>query len=384
MRYRLFVPWVAVSIWCVLLMAAVPGGEVIPFHAIWISFALFYGFEPWPLRPTVAALSLLAVASGGVLVHRAAAGVLPWQETTEIPLMLGLAALVLWHVQRRQQAMTAVTDMAVKDVEAAHRRERLARLTSHEMRTPLTIATGYVDLLLCEEQDPRRKSDLEVVRDELGRLSRAGDRLLRMIRLQDRLERSALDVDVLLAATCSRWAAVVPRTWVVESDGGVLVASAERLRACLDTLIENAVRYTDEHDTVRLLAIRRDDLLFLGVADSGPGLGPQQMHAINTASRRPGEDLATPDPHSRTGLGLGIVHEVVRPRGGRVLAGRAREGGALVGFTLPLGPCTPEADLGLAQASGRLPDRPARTERHEPGPAATPAPEPATCPPRPV
>ena len=336
MRPRLFVPWVAVSLWCVVLMCAFPGGEVIPFHAIWISFAFLYGFEAWPLRPTLLALGALGVVTGSVLVHRAATGTIAWEEVTEIPLMLGLAVLVLWHVQRRQQAMTEVTVLAGKHVEAARQRERLARLTSHEMRTPLTIAGGYVDLLLAEEQRPAQRADLEVVRDELGRLSRAGSRLLRMIRLADLLERSPVDVDALLASTARRWAAVVPRTWLVESDGGVVEASAERLRACLDTLIENAVRYTDDHGTVRLLAFRQADRLFLGVADSGPGLTPAQVGAVHTAARNPEHDPAAPDPHSQTGLGLGIVREVVEPRGGRVLAGRSREGGALVLLMLPV------------------------------------------------
>lgn len=373
MQQRLFLPWVVVSLWCVVLMWAFPGGEVIPFHAIWISFALLYGFEAWPLRPTLVALGLLAVVTGSILVHRATAGWIAWEEVTEIPLMLGLAVLVLWHVQRRQQAMTAVTVLARKDVEAARQRERLARLTSHEMRTPLTIAGGYVDLLLAEEQDPARRADLEVVRDELGRLSRAGSRLLRMIRLQDLLERSPVDIDALLSDTAQRWGGVVSRTWLVESDGGVVEASAERLRACVDTLIENAVRYTDDHDTVRLLAFRHADRLFVGVADSGPGLSPAQAHAINTASRHPGQDPAAPDPHSQTGLGLGIVHEVAQPRGGRVLAGRSREGGALVLLTLPSAPCALEDDRLPGQASRILSSRSTASRNSETSSATTSA-----------
>ena len=72
---------------------------------------------------------------------------------------------------------------------AAARRERLARLTSHEMRTPLTIATGYVDLLLepGPKADESMRADLMVVHDELSRLARTADRLVRMIRLQDHL-----------------------------------------------------------------------------------------------------------------------------------------------------------------------------------------------------
>ena len=55
------------------------------------------------------------------------------------------------------------------------------------MRTTLTVASGYVDLLMERERRPGRLADLEVVRDELHRLNRAGERFLRLFRVQDRL-----------------------------------------------------------------------------------------------------------------------------------------------------------------------------------------------------
>lgn len=353
-REWLFVPWVALSTWCVFLMWAWPGGEVVPFHAIWISFALLYGFEAWPLRRTAVALGAFAVATGAILVLRAGAGVIAGEEITEIPLMWVLALLVVWHVQRRQEALEAVTQVARHDVAAARQRERLARLTSHEMRTPLTIASGYVDLLIAEEPDAARRADLDVVRDELGRLSRAGDRLLRMIQLQERTPSAPIDVDALVAETAQRWSAVAPRRWLVETRCGSLEGSSERLRDCLDTLIENAVRYTPAGGTVRLVGLRRGASLCLGVADSGPGLPAGLAAAINlaagdtTASATGAPTPATADPgdhpddpvrldaRSQTGMGIGIVQEALTARHGRLLAGRSREGGALLLMALPL------------------------------------------------
>ena len=393
----LYVPWLALSTWCVFLMWAWPGGEVVPFHAIWISFALLYGFEPWPLRRTAITLGAFAVATGAILVQRAVTGVIAGEEIAEIPLMWTLALLVVWHVQRRQEALDTVTRIARRDVAAARHRERLARLSSHEMRTPLTIASGYVDLLVAEEPDPARRADLDVVRDELGRLSRAGDRLVRMIALQERLPSTRVDVDALAAETGQRWSAVAPRTWAVDTRCGSLEASAERLRDCLDTLIENAVRYTPEGGTVRLLGHRRGGAICLGVADSGPGLGPGLAAAINAAATTTGvaaetlartdaaaqgegqdapggawfgvtDPLADPtpsDPRSQTGMGLTIVQETLAARGGRLLAGRAREGGALLLMVLPL-----HASCGDV---GPAPARPVRTRSGSGSPSVSPA-----------
>jgi signal transduction histidine kinase len=335
---RLFLPWLVVSVVCVWWMWVAPGAEVVPYHLIWITFALAYGFEAWPPPRTMLALAVVTGASGGLLIARAVDGVLEWGETTEIPLMLTLALLVVWHVQRRAAATRTAVALARREAAAAARRERLGRLTSHEMRTPLTIASGYVDLLYAREDRPDRIADLSVVRDELGRLGRAGDRLLRMIRLQDHLPRSIVDIDALLAETANRWASVATRTWLVEAEAGSVHASPERLRACLDTLIENALRYTGEQDTVRLLAFRHGDHLWMGVADSGPGLSEDVARRINTHVRTPfrPSQAPKPDPRSQTGLGIGLVQDIIESRRGRVFAGRSREGGALVVTRSPL------------------------------------------------
>ena len=67
-----------------------------------------------------------------------------------------LMVLMVWHVQRRQKALAEVTLLARRERDLAQGRERLTRLTSHEMRTPLTIARGYVEMLLAGERDDER------------------------------------------------------------------------------------------------------------------------------------------------------------------------------------------------------------------------------------
>lgn len=332
-------PWLSLSFVCLAWMWLDPGGEVIPFHAIWIAFALAYGFEPWPVRRTVVWLGVFATLSGGILVLRAAEGVIAWEETSEIALMLLLAALVMGHVRRREAALATVTRLAQERMTTARERERLARLTSHEMRTPLTIATGYVDLLLrTDGVDPRR--DLEVVRDELGRLARAGDRLLRMIRLQDMLDQTVFDLHDLITETVERWSVVADRDWRVEGRGGRLEASPERIRACVDTLIENAVRHTPEGGTIRIFCEEHRNSVWIGVADSGRGFSLEQRAWLNSSVGHAVVDVAPGQTAAgqHTGFGLGIVREIVQARHGAVRVGTSREGGALVLVVLPTHP----------------------------------------------
>ena len=328
-----FLPWLVVWATCTWTMWAWPDVEVIPYHLAWLAFALMYGFEPWPMRQTLLVLGATTVATGTLMVAHVVDGLLAPDELAEVPLMLVLCLLVAWHVQRRDEAIGRVAVLARREVEAAGRRERLARLTSHEMRTPLTIATGFVDLLLeADDLGATRRADLLVVRDELGRLARAADRLVRMIRLQDFLPAGPVDVDQLLQATARRFSAVAERRWVIEASAGTVQGSTERLRACLDTLIENSLRYTGSADTVRLIAFREGEHFWMGVADSGPGLTRELAVAVN-AGRTPSGPT---DGRSGTGLGLRLVHDIVQVRQGRLYAGRSREGGALVVARLPV------------------------------------------------
>lgn len=331
----LFWTWTVVAVVCTVLMWRYPGEETIPYHVAWASFALLYGFGNWRLRVAVSGVLLCTLATGAVLVARAAGGVLPWQETTEIPLMSLLMVLVVWHVRRRQIALGTVIAMAEREERLADDRERLTRLTSHELRTPLTIARGYVELLLRRGHEAEVRHDLEVVDDELNRLTRVSDRLLRAIRLQGGSDLGWVDLDALIMQTAERWTQVAPRDWVVDASAGIYSGSAERMRASLDTLIENALRYTTLGDTITLTAVRRAGLIEVTVADSGSGLSADQVSAINDMA---GGSAPPRDELSQTGLGLALVRGLAEARGGVLRASSSITGGACLVVQIPVEP----------------------------------------------
>jgi len=113
-----------------------PGQETIPYHLGWAGFALAFGLGTWGRWQLVTALAWYTLASGAVLERSWTLSIIGWDETTEIPLMLLLALLMVWHVRRRQAALAEVTRLAERDVQAALDREQLMWLTSHELRTP--------------------------------------------------------------------------------------------------------------------------------------------------------------------------------------------------------------------------------------------------------
>jgi two-component system, OmpR family, sensor kinase len=356
-KHRLLLVWIALATGAASLMWLVPGQETIPYHLAWIALALAYDREVWSLRPTVIALLVFTTITGGVLFTRAAEGAIGWQETAEVPLMAGLLLIVMWNIRRRQQALASLAELAARDRRRAALRERLSRLTSHEMRTPATIALGYADLLLSRETDEESRGDLEIVKSELERLVLVSDRLVRMIRMPDLNRRERVVLRELVTDTVDRWHVVADRRWVVDADHSELVCSVDRVRACLDTLIENALRYTGARDTVRVISRSVGDQLIIGVADSGTGLDDQTARLINdplghgTAKTVGLLSSGSPmDPKAQTGLGLRLVAETAAVRGGKLVAGRSAERGALVLMLIPYRLAEPEASAASSPA----------------------------------
>jgi two-component system OmpR family sensor kinase len=342
-RRHLLSAWTVWAAVCVTLMVLLPGEETIPYHLGWAGFALAFGLGSWSRRQLVTALLWYTLATGVALERSWQLGHISWDETTEIPLMFLLALLMVWNVLRRQSALTEVKRLAERDIRVSHDRERLMQLTSHELRTPLTIARGYIELLQARTFDVEGEQDLAVVADELDRLSRVSDRLVRMIGLQDDTTSEDFDVDSVLSQSIERWRVVADRHWVLEAQGGDALGSAD----------------TSVGDTIRLVGARQRENLMVAVLDSGVGLKDHQVNAINAfdtgappwlltpspddfaipaGCTAPGTEVEMVDRLAGTGLGLSIVREIVQAQGGVLRASRAPEGGAALALTLPLRP----------------------------------------------
>jgi two-component system OmpR family sensor kinase len=325
-----------------------PGQATIPYHLGWAGFALAFGLGTWSRRQLVIALTWYTLATGAAMEHSWLVGNIGWDETTEIPLMFLLAMLMVWHVRRRQSALAYVTRLAERDAQACLDRERLMRLTSHELRTPLTIARGYVELLQTRATEFDNQQDLRVVGDELERLSRVSDRLIRMILLRDDTTDEMVDIDQVMTQVMERWQVVADRRWILDARAGRVLGSPERMRTGIDTLVENAIRYTSVGDTIRLAGSRQLTDVIVGVFDSGIGLTDEQITAINTGvdltptgvTARTASatlpDLDTADGLRGTGLGLSIVRALAHARDGSLQAAHAPEGGAAMVITLPV------------------------------------------------
>ncbi|MFL5929169.1 MAG: sensor histidine kinase [Gaiellaceae bacterium] len=323
-KYWVEIGWAAFAAINFVAMPLAGEWETIPFHFVWVSLTLVYGFRVWRPWPTAGALSAVMLISGGALVGMAARGQVSTAELTEVPLMSAMFVAMVWHARRRQAA--------TEDLHRATERERdFVRDASHELRTPITIARGHTELIRAASGDAQTVADADIVLDELSRLERVAERLLLLAAVEhpNFLRRSLVDVDALLAETERRWRASADRDWQISAGaGGLVPADAERLSYALDALIENAVKFTSDGGTIGIRARHEGEEAVIEVRDDGPGI-PAELHD------RVFERFARDNGRRGTGLGLPIVKAIAEAHGGAITVDSTFGAGACLRLVLP-------------------------------------------------
>ena len=298
--------WVAMVAW--------PSWETIPFHFVWISLTLVYGIRTWSMRTMWTVLCVVALATGASISADTFNGVQLWGELFEVPLMSAMFLAMVWHAQGRQAALAEVQGVAEMRATLLERQERFLHDASHELRTPVTIARGHLELLRRDQPDA---PELDVALDELGRMERIVERLLLLAKSEQQgFAFEEIDLDAFLSDLFIRWSEVAPRAWRLDVDlAGKLLADPEALRDALDALLENAVKYTNPGDSVELAAHADGGGVVIEVSDSGLGVPPDALPRIFDRWAR--ADGARTRERGGAGLGLAIVAAVAHAHGGR-------------------------------------------------------------------
>jgi two-component system, OmpR family, sensor kinase len=333
----LFPGWVIFAAANTALMFAVPGQETIPFHFAYISMALVYGFQPWPLRRTYAILSFVAVTTGTALVWHVKNEVIGWEETAEIPLMAALFLVMVWHVRRRVAATREARRYADSEQEMREVQKGFVRFASHELRTPVTVGRGFAELIRDSQLDSQAAQDAIIVLEEFDKLECIAARLLTLARMDERsaMNPSVVSLSVQLERAVTRWQATANRDWRLSPTSAIVVADRQRLETALDSLIENAVRYTEEGGRIELAAYPDEESVVIEVRDNGPGIPDEELAYIF-------ESFRSGSSRGGTGMGLAIVKAIVEAHGGAISAENLPDGGVSFRLRLPVqGPPPP-------------------------------------------
>jgi signal transduction histidine kinase len=317
-RYRVELLWAGFAAANYAAMIAWPSWETIPFHFVWISLTLLYGFRVWPIRATLIVLGFVVAFTGASIMLDAFEGIQLWGELFEVPLMSAMFLAMVWHARRRVDALVVAEGEAEDRRALLESQERFIHDASHELRTPLTIARGHLELLA----DHGLAGELDVALDELGRIDAIIERLLLLAAADqpDFLRIGSVELEPFLEDVFMRWSEVAHRTWRLGPLAQVtLSVDPDRLRTALDALLENAIKYTDERDAIELRARRAGPgHVLIEVEDEGSGVEEDAVARIFERFAR--TDAARTRSTGGVGLGLSIVDTIAKAHGGRCTA----------------------------------------------------------------
>lgn len=209
----------------------------------------------------------------------------------------------------------------------------LVRDAGHELRTPITIVRGHLELL---GDDPtERRETIELVTDELDRMSRFVDDLLLLAKAEqpDFLQLETVNLEALSKELIAKAEALAPRDWRLEASArGMVVADRQRLTQAVMNLAHNAVQQTRAGDLIALGAELNGTEARLWVRDAGPGVRAADQRRIFERFAR-GENGTR---YAGTGLGLSIVRAIAEAHGGRVRLDSSPGQGARFTLVIPV------------------------------------------------
>jgi signal transduction histidine kinase len=331
--------------------------ETIPFHFIWVSLTLLYGFRVWRTAAMLSVLGTVCIVTGALIFVDIDHGTQEWAEVTEVPLMSAMFLAMAWHARRRHQALAAVEVLAEQRASLLEQQKRFVHDASHELRTPVTIARGHLEVLSGEGEQP---PEVGVALDELNRIERIIDRLLLLAKSDqpDFLILQPIDVESFLEDVFLRWSEIAPRSWRLGGLArGTLYADPEALRAALDALLENAVKYTEEQAAIEVSAHAAGRTLVVAVSDRGRGIPEQAVGQIFERFAR--ADAARTRADGGVGLGLAIVDAIAKAHGGACSVHTDASGTT---FSLRLQRFTPSTDTEAASELLQTPSSPVGVE----------------------
>ncbi|ADB29393.1 histidine kinase [Kribbella flavida DSM 17836] len=216
----------------------------------------------------------------------------------------------------------------------------------HELRTPITVIRGHLELM---SDDPRdREQTRALILDELARMNRMVDDLLVLAKSgrPDFLELEQVNLTELVVEAVAKARPLADRTWRVdESADASMLADGQRLTQALMQLVSNAVRHTRPGDRIsvgsRVIPADPDGpaRVLLWVEDSGAGVCVADRERIFDRFAR-GNDQGRTDG---AGLGLAIVRSIARAHGGDARLADGGGPGARFELELPFGPAVEQS-----------------------------------------
>jgi signal transduction histidine kinase/ligand-binding sensor domain-containing protein/CheY-like chemotaxis protein len=244
-----------------------------------------------------------------------------------------------WALRERE------TELAQRNAQLQsldHAKTRFFANVSHEFRTPLTLTIGPLeDLRAHAGGDPKVERWLDIALRNARRLLRLVNQILDVAKLEAgamHLTPRPLDLAPFTRGVVAAFAPVAERKGIsltaATPDALAGAFDADAVEKIVTNLVSNAIKFTPNGGTVRVVLARDGDVARLLVRDSGPGIPPDQLPHV--FERFYQVDESTTRAHLGTGIGLSLVKELVELHGGRVTV-ESGSSGTTFTATIPSG-----------------------------------------------
>ena len=216
---------------------------------------------------------------------------------------------------------------------AFHSQRNFINDAGHELRTPITIIQGHLELM---DDDPADQAEtVELVLEELARMSRLVNDLILIVKSEhpNFLHLETIDVPVFCADLFAKTHTLAERDWQLQIETRAkIVADPQRLTGALLNLLNNAAQHTQVGDFIKL-GCRSDTngQVEFWIKDSGEGIPIAEQTRIFDRFARV---QYTQRKSDGSGLGLAIVRAIAEAHGGKI--GLSSQPGVGSVFTLKL------------------------------------------------
>ena len=204
----------------------------------------------------------------------------------------------------------------------------------HELRTPITIIRGHLELMGDDPEE--RRETIELVTDELVRMSRMVEDLLMLTKAErpDFLNLTSVEVRELTDELNTKVRGLAHREWGVDETGrGIIEADRQRLTQAMMQLSQNAVQHTDDGDRIWIGSRVAGGEARFWVRDTGPGISKDEQERIFDRFARAKSRARRSDG---MGLGLAIVKAIAEGHHGRVRLLSAPDQGSTFTIIIPV------------------------------------------------
>ncbi len=201
---------------------------------------------------------------------------------------------------------------------------------SHELRSPLTVIRGNLDLIKRGRSETERRESLKAIESETARMTKVVEDLLSLAEADSGRMEEPQNVSLKEVLNDE-----IKRAKITSADRKIVIHHAEdltvrgdkhRLRQLLGNLIDNAITHTPEDGTISLSLYQDGEWARLEVADTGVGIPDEELpHIFNRFYR---VDKARSRERGGAGLGLALVKQIAEQHGGRVTVESTRGKGS--------------------------------------------------------